>query len=199
MFYAHIEKLDDEACARMRGRSWHDDPRCPPFSALRRVRVVHHGFDGEAHEGAFVVADFVAEPLARVLAKLFELGFPIERMEPIDVFGGDDDASMAANNSSAFNFRTIEGTSALSHHAYGVAVDVNPRLNPMLIGEAIHPPSGAAYLDRSNVRPGMIVRPGAALEAFEAEGFHWGGDWPDLRDYHHFSLWPRGYAPQQTK
>jgi hypothetical protein len=201
MFHSRIEALDEPARASMRGRSFRDDPRCPPFSALRRLRVVHRGFDGEAREGALIVADFVAEPLARVFARLFELGFPIERMTPIDAFDGDDEASMAANNSSAFNFRAIAGTSALSHHAYGVAVDVNPRQNPMVVvpppggRPEVHPPSGAAYLDRDHARPGMFVRRGPALAAFEDEGFHWGGEWPDLLDYHHFSFWPRGYAP----
>ncbi len=196
---AIIEKLDDATRAHMRGRSWRDDPRCPPFASLRLLRVAHHGFDGRIHEGRLVVADLVAEPLARVFARLHALAFPIERMTPIDAFDGDDDASMAANNSSAFNFREIAGTGVLSHHASGVAVDLNPRLNPMVIGDAVHPPAGAAYLDRGEVRPGMIVRPGPIVAAFEAEGFRWGGDWPDLRDHHHFSFWPRGFAPASPR
>ena len=89
-----------------------------------------------------------------------------------DAFDGDDDASMAANNSSSFNFRAIAGSDVLSHHAHGVAIDVNPRLNPMILRGVVHPPSGAAYLDRADVRPGMIVRPGPVVAAFEAEGFH---------------------------
>ncbi len=191
MFSRSIESIDEARRAIMRGRSWRDDPRCPPLDALRVLRVSHLGFDGAVHEGELVVADSIAEAAGRVFERLFALGFPIERMSPIDAFDGDDDASMAANNTSAFNFRLIAGTSALSHHALGVAIDVNPRQNPMIVGGAVHPPEGARYLDRDDVRPGMIVRPGPVVAAFEAEGFHWGGDWPDLRDYHHFSARPR--------
>ncbi len=178
----------------MRGRSWRDDPRCPPFEALRILRVAHHGFDGHVLEGELVVAAAIAEAASRVFERLFALGFPIERITPIDAFDGDDEASMAANNSSAFNFREIAGTRALSHHAHGVAIDLNPLQNPMIVDGVVHPPAGAEFLDRADVRFGMIVRPGPVVGAFEAEGFHWGGDWPDVRDYHHFSAWPRGYS-----
>jgi hypothetical protein len=150
---------------------------------------------GEIRQGELVVAHSIAEATARIFERLYALRFPIERVRPIDDFDGDDDASMAANNSSAFNFRAIAGTSVLSHHAHGVAIDLNPRLNPMIVRGVVHPPAGASYLDRSHVRPGMIVRPGPVVAAFEAEGFHWGGEWPDLRDYHHFSAWARGRSP----
>ncbi|MBC7172937.1 MAG: M15 family metallopeptidase, partial [Polyangiaceae bacterium] len=155
-----IGPIDEGRKVRMRGRSWHDDPRCPPFDSLRLVRIAHYGFDGLVHEGELVVASFIAEETARIFGRLFGARFPIERMTPVDAFDGDDDASMAANNTSAFNFREILGKRGLSHHAYGVAIDLNPRLNPMLVDGAVHPPSGAEFLDREDVRPGMIVRPG---------------------------------------
>jgi hypothetical protein len=94
---------------------------------------------------------------------------------------------MAANNTSAFNFRNVAGTQVLSKHALGAAIDINPRHNPMIIGAAIFPPSGAVYTDRSVCQPGMIVRPGPVVDLFDARGWEWGGDWSPMKDYHHFT------------
>ena len=170
----------------MRGRSWHPDPRCPPFASLALITVDHHGLDAGPRTGQMVVAADLADELVLAFERLWSLGFPIERMEPIDAFDGDDDASMAANNSSAFNFRTVAGSDLLSQHAHGVAIDLNPRLNPMITARGIYPPAGAAWLDRADVRPGMITRPGPVVEVFAALGWEWGGDWAEVKDYHHF-------------
>ena len=70
--------------------------------------------------------------------------------------------------------------------AYGEAIDVNPVENPYLEGSRVHPHAGAAYLNRSNVRPGMAVRGGLLVRAFAAVGWKWGGRWTPP-DYQHFS------------
>lgn len=186
-YAAQILPIDDTLRADMTNRSWRDDPRCPKFSDLRIVRLTHYGFDGRVRIGELVVAAWVADEVARIFEHLFLARFPIERMERIDAFDGDDDASMAANNSSAFNFRVVAGTNVLSHHALGVAIDINPVQNPWLHGDRVDPPSGRAYLDRSHVRPGMVTRDGPVVEAFKTYGWHWGGDFTDSLDYHHFS------------
>jgi hypothetical protein len=173
--------------ARMRGCSWHPDPRCPPFAALALLTVDHHDLDGVRQTGQMVVAAELADELLAAFEQLWAADFPIERMEPIDAYGGDDDASMAANNSSAFNFRTIAGSDTLSQHSYGVAIDLNPRLNPMITRTGIYPPSGAAWLDRDDLRPGMITRPGVVVDIFDRLGWEWGGDWTHVSDFHHFA------------
>lgn len=191
-FAAEVLEIPDAIRAEMRGRSHHAVPECPPFAALRLIRMPHHGFDGRVHRGELIVAAQVAGAVVRIFERLFALSFPIARMERVDAFAGDDDASMAANNSSAFNFRVVAGSRVLSHHALGLAIDLNPLQNPWVRGARVDPPQGRAYLDRSDVRPGMIVRGGGVVEAFEAHGWHWGGEWPDAQDYHHFSARPRG-------
>jgi hypothetical protein len=98
---------------------------------------------------------------------------------------------MAANNCSAFNFRRVQGTNVLSHHALGLAIDINPCQNPWVRDARVDPPAARDYLDREHVRPGMIVRPGPVLAAFAAYGWYWGGDFNGMRDYHHFSKLPR--------
>jgi hypothetical protein len=186
-FDGDVEALPSAWQARMTGVSWRPDPRCPRFEDLSLLTMSHWDFGGAARTGQLVVAAALAPEVLAIFAGLFALGFPIARMEPVDAFGGDDDASMAADNTSAFNFRNIAGTALLSRHALGAAIDINPRENPMIVGDRICPPSGAAFTDRGALRPGMIVRPGPVVALFEARGWEWGGDWSAPKDYHHFA------------
>lgn len=192
-----VEPIADALLAEMTGVSWHPHPMCPAPSALALARMSHWGFDGRVHRGELVVAASVVEEVALVFGRIFAARFPIARMQRIDALGGDDEASMVANNTSAFNFRVIAGTDRLSQHALGLAIDINPVQNPWLRDGRILPEAGRAYLDRGDVRPGMIVRPGPVTDAFDAVGWDWGGDWDDYKDYHHFSRHGRGApAPQ---
>lgn len=182
-----VLEIPENVQGDMRGCSWHDAPECPAFAALRLVRVSHHDFAGGVQLGELVVASSIAEEIVAIFERLFAAQFPIERMQRVDAFGGSDAASMAANNSSAFNFRRVQGTSVLSHHALGLAIDLNPIQNPWLRGAHVDPEQGREYLDREQRRPGMIVSGDAVVEAFAAYGWDWGGDWRDMRDYQHFS------------
>ena len=167
--------------------SWR--PGCPVSPAeLRLVRVSHWGFDARTHDGALVVNATGVEAIVEVFRHLFDQRFPIRRMETIDVFGGDDDASMAADNTSAFNCRNAVsiGPPRWSTHAYGLAIDVNPVENPYLLGSAVLPPAGRAYVDRSTYRDGMAVDGGVLTAAFASVGWSWGGTWGSP-DYQHFS------------
>jgi hypothetical protein len=192
-FSGTVEAIPPELRQRMEGVSWRPDPRCPAFEALCLLTLSHVDFAGATRSGQLVVAAELAGEILTVFRGLHDLGFPIERMEPVDVFGADDDASMAANNSSAFNFRNVAGTDTLSRHAFGMAIDLNPLQNPMIIGPDVFPPAGAAYVERAPVRPGMIVRPGPVIDLFAAQGWAWGGDWPQVKDYHHF------YKPEKPR
>ncbi len=186
-----------EVAARMRGVSWRDDPRCPPLAELALLQIAHLGFDGAPLLGQLIVAAELVPVTRALFARLWQLGFPIRSMRLIEDHAGSDDASMAADNCSAFNFRTIANTTLLSQHALGRAIDINPRENPWLprgieaagaAGAAasgtVEPAAGAAFLDRRQVRPGMIVRPGPVTAALDELGWEWGGDWPRA-DYHH--------------
>jgi hypothetical protein len=172
---------------RMVGHSWHADPRCPPFEALSLLTLDHWNCSGGLSRGQLVVAAPLAEEVLEIFAGLHALGFPIARMELVDEFGGDDDAAMAANNSSCFNFRNVAGTEVLSNHAFGAAIDLNPLFNPMIIDGVFFPAAGVEYADRGQLRDGMIVRPGPVVELFERRGWEWGGDWEPTKDYHHFA------------
>jgi D-alanyl-D-alanine carboxypeptidase len=164
-------------------------PGCPVAPAqLRLVRLRHWGFDGKARFGAVVVRSDVARDVVAVFRRLYVARFPIRRLRTIDAYKGRDAASLAADNTSAFNCRyaIAPGPKRWSAHAYGVAIDVNPVENPYLDRGAVRPPAGRRYLDRSRARPGMAVRDGVLVRAFAAVGWSWGGRWASP-DYQHFS------------
>jgi hypothetical protein len=186
-YASHIRALTAEEVAAMEGVSWR--PGCPvDREALRVLELAHWTFAADVvWDGQLVLhVDHVAD-VDRVMSRLFDARFPIERIEPIEAYGGDDDASMAANNSSAFNCRFVGGTTRWSEHAHGRAVDINPIQNPFVRGDVVEPPAGRAFLDRSDVRPGMIVRPGPVVEAFAEIGWGWGADFSTSDDHQHFS------------
>jgi D-alanyl-D-alanine carboxypeptidase-like protein len=158
---------------------------CPVGPAeLRAVRVSYLGFDGLAHVGSIVVARRVAQDTVAVFRRLWAERFPIKRLQPVSAYRGSDDASMAADNTSAFNCRFVGGTSRWSMHAYGEAIDVNPVENPYVRGSIVSPPRGRAFLDRSRYRKGMAVSGGVLVRAFSSVGWKWGAS---FGDYQHFS------------
>ena len=186
-YAARVEGLPEAVRAEMTGVSWRVG--CPlSLSRLRLVTVVHWGLDGKVHSGELVVRDDLAPRIVRVFGKLHDGRFPIAAMRRVDAYRGDDHASMAADNTSMFNCRNAEGSRSWSRHAYGEAIDINPVENPYVKGDTILPPAGAAFLDRRNVRPGMVVAGDVVTRAFAAEGFRWGGQFSSLRDYQHFEL-----------
>ncbi len=108
-------------------------------------------------------------------------------MRLVDDFGGSDDASMAADNTSAFNCRPVTGGGGFSEHSYGTAIDLNPVQNPYVSGDLVLPEPGRGYLDRA---PGSgVIRAGdPTVATFAASGWTWGGTWSGPVDYQHFSV-----------
>jgi hypothetical protein len=181
-----VSPLPADVQAAMTGSSWR--PGCPVgLDDLRLLELSYWDLGGVPRTGRLVVHRQHADAVLGAFRQLFEARFPIERMEIVDAFGADDDASMAANNTSAFNCRTVSGTSSWSEHAYGHAVDVNPRFNPWVTAGRVDPPNGADYVDRSQQRPGMIHEGDVVVQAFADIGWTWGGTFARAKDYQHFS------------
>jgi len=157
-----------------------------PLSDLTYLTITHVNFEGEDQVGHMIVAAAIGDEVLDIFREIYESGFPIYSVRLIDYFDADDYLSIAANNSSAFNFRYIANTTTISRHGFGMAIDINPVQNPYVRGNTVLPAAGSAYLDRTDVRPGMIVRGDAVYQAFISRGWTWGGNWTSLRDYHHF-------------
>jgi len=182
-----IQPLDVGVRARMiAAGSWRRG--CPTsLDDLRLLTVSFWGFDEQAHTGLLVVNRDAANAIATAMRALFRARFPIRRMGPVESYGASDDRSMAADNTSAFNCRPVEGTGVWSQHAYGRAIDINPRENPEVTGGRVLPPNGWAFVDRARRGRGMIRPEGVVVRAFAAVGWGWGGSWHSLKDYQHFS------------
>lgn len=169
------------------GSSWKPDMGCPDPGSLRALDVSHWGYDGAVHVGRIIVAAAHADRMVAVFRDIYTARFPIQSIIPVDAFGADDQASMRANNTSGFNCRTVAGTNTLSQHGRGLAIDVNPLVNPYVKGGTVDPPEGAPYADRSVTAQGMIRAGDAVVQAFARQGWSWGGYWSSGPDYQHFS------------
>lgn len=186
VFQGRQGKVPAVVAERMRQSSWR--PGCPVAIAdLAYLRLSHWGRDGVVHEGELVVHRELAAEVLGIFKVLFEQKFPVEKMRLIEEYQGDDDRSMADNNTSGFNCRPVLGKPLVfSKHSHGRAIDINPLWNPMVTGGAVLPPGGAAFAGRDKPRPGLLRKGDQAVRAFTSRGWTWGGDWVEMKDYQHF-------------
>jgi poly-gamma-glutamate synthesis protein (capsule biosynthesis protein) len=189
-YSASVRRIGPELRARMR---FSHRPGCPvPLNDLRYLRMSYVGFDGHVNRGAMVVHEQFAKQVTGVFRRLYDARWPIQQMRLVDDFRGDDDRSMAANNTSGYNCRRIAGTNVWSDHAHGAAIDINPVQNPYVTGSSAQPPAGRrlAAIDRSvhaSVPVGAIRARDVVVRSFARIGWDWGGTWSRSKDYQHFS------------
>jgi len=184
-FHSSVDRIDAAIRARM-GTTF--EPGCPvPIEDLRYVRVTFRGFDGQAHTGEIIVAAKVADGVVSVFRKLFAADFPLEEMRLPGTADLDAAPTGDGNDTAAFVCRQSRGSTSESAHSYGLAVDVNPFQNPYVKGDVVLPELARSYVDRSNVRPGMIRRGDVVTSAFASIGWKWGGSYASLKDTMHFS------------
>lgn len=162
------------------------DPTIISYDRLRLVTVTYHGFDNQPHQGQLIVHREVAEDIIEIFKEVFAAQYPIEKIGLLEDYNYSDRDSMADNNSSAFNFRNQTDSQALSMHAYGLAIDINPVQNPYVTDDYFLPTNAMLYLDRTKETKGMIQKGDALYEAFISRGWTWGGDWSSIKDYQHF-------------
>jgi len=186
----YYEEISDAVFARMENNSYKADCSVP-LSDLRYVRILYYGFDDSVHIGELVVNKKIAQDIIEIFRGLYDAKYQIGKMVLVDDYGADDNASMADNNTSAFNYRVVVGTTKLSYHALGLAIDVNPLYNPWIYvldgKDVIDPPSGAQYADRTLRNPHYLDHDDLCYQLFIEHGFTWGGDWSSSKDYQHFS------------
>jgi len=151
--------------------------------SLALVDVMYYSFDGKKHQGQLVVKSELEDDIYEIFALIEHLKFLVGKVIPVVVYSWDDHKSMAANNSSGFNFRVIEGTTKLSMHSLGKAVDINPVQNPVIYPNNVIAPQGAKYAP-SNA--GTFSAENQIVQEFIKRGWHWGGNFDQPKDYHHF-------------
>jgi D-alanyl-D-alanine carboxypeptidase len=170
---------------------WHRG--CPVWlSELRVLSYPYYGFDHQTHTGQIVVNAKVAQPLSTVFAKLYRARFPIRDGAFSSVYGphawksGDVTASFECRDAAPSPCSSGTSTHHWSMHAYGEAVDLDPRENPYVGCGMTRDKTARSYRRRSWHRPGMVTP--LVRRAFASIGWGWGGSWVgSTKDYMHFS------------
>jgi hypothetical protein len=101
----------------------------------------------------------IADPLRKVAARL------------------DVNAAVLRKSGGTFVWRTIAGTSLRSTHSWGIAIDLDPSMAEYWRNDSLESPRWTNRV------------PQAVVDAFEAEGFIWGGRWYHY-DTMHFEYRP---------
>lgn len=184
------ESLSDSIKSRITGISYPVENSTITYEDLRYVSVLHYDFNGKVCEGELICSKDIAEDLVEIFYDLYLAAYPIEKICFVDEYGGDDTLSMLDNNTSSFNYRVVDGSTTLSKHALGLAIDINPFYNPYVTYpdnvERISPPGSEPYANRSENFIAKISHDDLCYKLFQEHGFTWGGDWIHSKDYQHF-------------
>jgi len=191
-YSATISPITPQIKARMlKGNSY--KAGCPvKLNDLRYLNLKYIGFDNKEHMGELVVNKSVANDVKAIFQNLYNIKYPIRKMQLVSNYGGSDFDSIEADNTSAFNCRFVDGTTKWSNHAYGKAIDINPLENPYVSknGHTSHK-SSYKYLTRAHLNSNvdyraLIVSNDKIVKIFKKYGWRWGGDWRCCKDYQHF-------------
>ena len=192
-----INEISDDLFNRMKAGNTYKKDCIVPKEDLRYLLILHKDKKGNIHQGEMVVHKLIAKDVLEIFEKLFEAGYPIERIVLPDNYLADDEMMMRDNNSSCFNFRFISHTNIISKHGLGMAIDINPLYNPYhkiitnddgTKQEIIEPATASTYLDRTLNFDYKIEKGDLCYRLFIEKGFEWGGDWINRKDYQHFEL-----------
>jgi len=191
-FIGTVKLISSEIARRIVGKSWKPNPYIQ-LEDLRYLEIPFIGFDNEPHLGEMIVHKDIVPEVLQIFKELFEHGFQIEKMKLIDEYFKEglsdndiDNKSVFDNNTSCFFYRTIGNSKYISEHSMGTAIDLNPRVNPCL-SAYICPPDAQEYLDRSRKDvKGFITPETICYKIFTKYGWKWGGEWRNIKDYHHF-------------
>ena len=188
------EEIPEEVRQRMNGKSMRQNNDIS-YKDLRYLKIPHYNFNGTVETGEMVVNKAVAEDVLDIFAELYDIKYPIERMELVDNYGADDYTSIDYNNTSAFNYRpSTDGSGRLSQHALGRAIDINPQINPYVNSNQVGSHGNAKeYWSRDwknwsdETAQKAYIGPDAEIyKIFINHGWEWGGSWSSYRDYQHF-------------
>lgn len=163
------------------------------YDDLRYMNVLYYDFNGEVRIGELICNQSIAQDLIEIFYELYQNEYQIESIRLIEDYNGDDTVSMESNNTSCFNYRMVDGTTSLSKHALGCAIDINPFYNPYIVFDKtgsghdyVSPKGSEIYVDRSQNFPYKIDETDLCYKLFKEHGFTWGGDWNSCKDYQHF-------------
>ena len=176
--------IPEEVKTQMDGKSMPQDAKIT-YEELAYVVVSYYGFDGKIKTGELIVNKKLQEEVKDIFEELYENQYPIEKIKLIDEYDAQDEESMKDNNTSAFCYRVVAGTTKLSNHAKGCAIDINPLQNPQVKNGIAYPTISQEYVNRNQNKKGMIKKGDIVYQIFIKRGWTWGGEWKNP-DYQHF-------------
>ncbi|MBP5359862.1 MAG: M15 family metallopeptidase [Bacteroidaceae bacterium] len=189
--YFYAEPISDGVFERIWLKSFKRDCTTPR-NDLRYLRLLHINKNGRPQTGELICNKAIAEDLLDIFRQLYLCGYRIEKIMLIDNYDADDETSMADNNTSCFNYRTIAGSNQPSLHGRGLAIDINPLINPCINFRTglVQPANGKLHAtkrtNRSDQPLRYINRNDLCYKLFVQHGFTWGGSWRTVHDYQHF-------------
>lgn len=184
-------KISSSVKSRISGKSYRKNPDVS-LDDLRYVNIKYVNFSGNEKDGELIVNRRIAKDTVQIFYELYTQKYPLQEVSLIDKYSANDNRSMRANNTSSFNYRKIAGSKKLSRHALGMAIDINPQINPYVKGTTVEPANGKVYVQRDvkkcsgKYAAAMIHKNDFIYKLFKKHGFTWGGDWKALKDYQHF-------------
>ena len=191
----YYEPLSNSIKDKITGISYPESGCTIAYEDLNYVGLLYIDFNGEEQIGELICNKAIAQDMVEIFYELYQNDYRIERIRLIDEYDGDDTLSMMDNNTSCFNYRVVDGTTNLSKHALGCAIDINPFYNPYVVfnkdgtGETYISPKGSEmYTDRSLDFPYKIDENDLCYKLFTEHGFTWGGNWNSCKDYQHFQI-----------
>ena len=185
-----VQPIPDSVFSRMKGRSWPEGCTVRRTD-LRYLRLSHFDAEKKEHVGEMVCNKAIANDLLEIFRELYRQKYPIQRIRLIDDYEAEDERSMRDNNTSCFCYRKVSGTTKLSKHATGMAVDINTLYNPYVrTGKdgrrIVEPATATPYVNRRKSFPYKIVKGDLLHRLFLQHGFKWGGSWHTMKDWQHF-------------
>ncbi|MDD2474417.1 MAG: M15 family metallopeptidase [Dysgonamonadaceae bacterium] len=148
---------------------------------LHLINVTYLSTDNKLHQGQILTNKRLAQDIKEIFQFMLEQNFVIERAIPIVAYNWSDSLSMANNNTYSFCYRNI----TYSNHAKGLAIDINPRFNPLRwkTKDLPNEPIGAVLDTTVN---GTLHPEHLVVKEFRKRGFRWGHTFTKYWDDHHF-------------
>jgi len=149
-------------------------------SKIKDVNVKYIDFNGDEKNGIIQVNERIVDNIKNTFNGLYNIGFRINNIEPSN--GRDDKELINQNITSCFNYRraiTPTGLGKLSKHAWGLAWDINPKVNPAEPNCGMDFQYGCEF---------GVLKP-KEIDIIKSNGFNWGGEiFKSFYDSHHFEV-----------
>lgn len=152
--------------------------------SLVYLTVPYYNFSGETAIGHMIVNKKAAEDVLDIFEELYKIQYPIEKMDIAEEFdsmqsallNSTELASKGYNNTCALYYSIENGE--FSPHSFGLAIDVNPKINPSrdIYGAPV-PKNAGRYANNDNLteteQRAKITEESEIYKIFTAHGWIW--------------------------